>query len=254
MGDGEKRRWGDAPHTVAGKLVSLPVSLFPPLPICFSPLLRSIVFKEKSAGGLTWNFGVLLTKNAALVGHRIKTRDITGDNMQNKVTVRANLWGAMLVLAVLLGSVGPADAQGLLRLDLGGSWQLFREGSSDALPADVPGYVHLDLLAAKKIPDPFYRDNEKVVQWVGEANWIYRRSFEVPAVDSGGPLTRCANVDGTQWYLFAGDCITSINGQQITSVEEFIPAIRSLPGNVSFTCVSKGGSNYSFSTKLNPLH
>ena len=117
--------------------------------------------------------------------------------MQNKVTVRANLWGAMLVLAVLLGSVGPADAQGLLRLDLGGSWQLFREGSSDALPADVPGYVHLDLLAAKKIPDPFYRDNEKVVQWVGEANWIYRRSFEVPAdvLAREHVLLRCEGLD-----------------------------------------------------------
>ncbi len=28
------------------------------------------------------------------------------------------------------------------------------------LPATVPGDVHLDLLANKKIDDPFYRDNE----------------------------------------------------------------------------------------------
>ena len=62
---------------------------------------------------------------------------------------------------------------------MGGPWQVNREGTSETIPAIVPGCIHTDLLAAKKIPDPFYRDNEKVVQWVGEANWIYRRSFDV---------------------------------------------------------------------------
>ena len=62
---------------------------------------------------------------------------------------------------------------------MGGPWQVNREGTSETIPAIVPGCIHTDLLAAKKIPDPFYRDNEKVVQWVGESNWIYRRSFDV---------------------------------------------------------------------------
>jgi len=34
----------------------------------------------------------------------------------------------------------------------------------------VPGCIHTDLLAAGKIADPFYRDNEKDVQWVGETD------------------------------------------------------------------------------------
>jgi beta-mannosidase len=33
-------------------------------------------------------------------------------------------------------------------------------------PATVPGDVHLDLLANKLIPDPFYRDNEAKLQWI----------------------------------------------------------------------------------------
>ncbi len=47
------------------------------------------------------------------------------------------------------------------------------------LPATVPGDVHLDLLANKKIPDPFFRDNEAKLQWIEKESWEYRLSFEV---------------------------------------------------------------------------
>ncbi|MGH7600418.1 MAG: glycoside hydrolase family 2 protein, partial [bacterium] len=53
-------------------------------------------------------------------------------------------------------------------------------GKDEWLPATVPGTVHTDLLAAGKIPDPFYRDNEKQVQWVAEVGWRYQRKFEAP--------------------------------------------------------------------------
>jgi beta-mannosidase len=43
----------------------------------------------------------------------------------------------------------------------------------------VPGCVHTDLLAAGLIPDPFVGDNERRVQWVGERDWEYRRTFTV---------------------------------------------------------------------------
>ncbi len=64
-------------------------------------------------------------------------------------------------------------------ITLNGRWQLRQAGlaKSDWLPAAVPGCVHTDLMAAQAIPDPFYRDNEKEVMWVGEAEWLYRRSF-----------------------------------------------------------------------------
>ncbi len=47
------------------------------------------------------------------------------------------------------------------------------------LPATVPGDVHLDLLANKKIPDPFFRDNEAKLQWIENESWEYRLSFDV---------------------------------------------------------------------------
>ena len=45
------------------------------------------------------------------------------------------------------------------------------------MPATVPGDVHLDLLANKQIPDPFYRDNESRLQWIEKESWEYRLEF-----------------------------------------------------------------------------
>jgi beta-galactosidase/beta-glucuronidase len=44
--------------------------------------------------------------------------------------------------------------------DLGGAWTLKQAGKRENTGATVPGSVHTDLLAAGKIPDPYYRDNE----------------------------------------------------------------------------------------------
>lgn len=48
--------------------------------------------------------------------------------------------------------------------------------------ASVPGEVHVNLLAHKLIPDPFYRDNESKVQWVSASEWEYRKTITADAV------------------------------------------------------------------------
>ena len=97
-------------------------------------------------------------------------------------------------------------------------WQ-FRQvkASQDAetgwMPATVPGDVHLDLLANKKIPDPFYRDNESKLQWIQDESWEYRLSFDVaPSVMSR------ANVD----LVFDGlDAVAQVylNDAQVLSAD-----------------------------------
>ncbi len=47
--------------------------------------------------------------------------------------------------------------------------------------AEVPGLVQMDLLRNKLIPDPFYRDNEKSLQWIGLTDWEYQTEFDVDA-------------------------------------------------------------------------
>ncbi len=47
------------------------------------------------------------------------------------------------------------------------------------LPAQVPGHVHLDLMRAGVIPDPFQRLHERDVAWVTESDWEYETVFTV---------------------------------------------------------------------------
>src|SRR5512136_303322 len=62
---------------------------------------------------------------------------------------------------------------------LNGLWQFRQSGTDEWLPANVPGGVHTDLLAAGRIPDPFKSDNELLVQGVADADWTYRGTFQV---------------------------------------------------------------------------
>ena len=73
----------------------------------------------------------------------------------------------VLVLSVFL--IGDAAAQTVApktEISLNSGWKFREAGKSEWLPATVPGCVHTDLLANKKIDDPFYRDNERQQQWM----------------------------------------------------------------------------------------
>jgi beta-mannosidase len=54
-------------------------------------------------------------------------------------------------------------------------WSLDHDGRP--LPAQVPGCVHTDLLAAGVIPDPYLGLNEHEVAWVGRRAWTYTREL-----------------------------------------------------------------------------
>src|SRR5262245_10596256 len=58
-------------------------------------------------------------------------------------------------------------------------WTFREVGKPTWHPATVPGCVHTDLLANKLIDDPFWRDNEKRLQWIGKTDWEYTTTFDV---------------------------------------------------------------------------
>ncbi len=64
-------------------------------------------------------------------------------------------------------------------LSLDGRWTVRRGGAALSWPARVPGDVLADLLKVGAIPDPFDRENERALQWIGESDWIFERSFRV---------------------------------------------------------------------------
>ena len=107
---------------------------------------------------------------------------------------RGVVCGFFLAVVVIMGSVAGFGQSANTALNLDRGWQ-FRQtdgGTSNAdwMAATVPGDVHLDLLANKRIPDPFYRDDESKLQWIEQASWEYQDTFDVPA----GLLGK-ANVD-----------------------------------------------------------
>ncbi|WP_129843269.1 glycoside hydrolase family 2 protein [Streptomyces sp. RFCAC02] len=52
-----------------------------------------------------------------------------------------------------------------------------RDAVTTTVPAEVPGCVHTDLLAAGLIPDPFDGDNETALAWIGRHTWEYRTTL-----------------------------------------------------------------------------
>ena len=68
----------------------------------------------------------------------------------------------------------------MLIFPLSGAWTLDIPGTEyRAIPARVPGSVYHDLLAANRIPDPFYRDNENGALRLMENSFVYSRSFDI---------------------------------------------------------------------------
>ncbi len=76
---------------------------------------------------------------------------------------------------------GTIETAAVLRSEISNNW-MFREASTEQFhPARVPGCVHTDLMRNGLIPDPFFGTNEQELQWIGEKDWIYQTTFDLPA-------------------------------------------------------------------------
>ena len=58
-------------------------------------------------------------------------------------------------------------------------WQFKKLNDHYWLPAKVPGTVHTDLIANGIIEDPYYRLNEKKIQWIDKNDWLYQTTFNL---------------------------------------------------------------------------
>jgi beta-mannosidase len=100
------------------------------------------------------------------------------------------------------------------KLTLGSGWSLSCNDTvaeKHRLPlsisAAIPGCVHLDLMAARLIPDPYLDVNEITSDWIGRTEWTYRCQFDTEP-DAGN----------VQELVFEGlDTVATIllNGEEI---------------------------------------
>ena len=63
--------------------------------------------------------------------------------------------------------------------ELKSEWKFKQIDSVKWYGAIVPGCVHTDLLKNKLIPDPYYRTNEKDLQWIDKKKWVYKSIFSL---------------------------------------------------------------------------
>jgi beta-mannosidase len=63
---------------------------------------------------------------------------------------------------------------------------------SGTYPAEVPGCVHTDLMAAGVIPDPYLDGNEAVLRWMHEIDWRYATALDpcTVALEKPGTVER----------------------------------------------------------------
>ena len=102
---------------------------------------------------------------------------------------------SIFVFSLLAGL--PLQAANLQSQSLTSGWQFRATGSTEFIPvadksnvaqwhpAQVPGVVQTDLLHNSLIPDPFDRDNEFRLQWIGLTDWEYQTVFQADAATLG---------------------------------------------------------------------
>lgn len=87
----------------------------------------------------------------------------------------------ILKLLILIAAIGCVEADCFAETAsraLHEGWR-FRQGRSDIwYPATVPGTVHTDLMDNEIIEDPFFRLNERGVQWVDKEDWMYETTIK----------------------------------------------------------------------------
>ncbi|KAF8529175.1 glycoside hydrolase family 2 protein [Hysterangium stoloniferum] len=84
--------------------------------------------------------------------------------------------------------------------------------------SQVPTSVHVELINAGKIPNPFIGQNEWDVQWIGESDWAFRSTFILTAGDLIDPNADLV-FEGLDTYA-----VVQLNGHKILDASNmFVP-------------------------------
>ena len=87
-----------------------------------------------------------------------------------------------IIATCLLSIVALSAKSSVISKEINYGWQFKEARLNNWYNAKVPGVVHLDLISNKIIEDPFFRLNERAVQWVDKEDWVYET--ELKDVDS----------------------------------------------------------------------
>lgn len=89
-----------------------------------------------------------------------------------------NLKNIFLVVTLIFISYNSLFASPI-QIELNKEWKFKQGRLNNWYPATVPGVVHTDLIDNKIIEDPFFRLNERGLQWIDKEDWIYETTFDL---------------------------------------------------------------------------
>lgn len=106
----------------------------------------------------------------------------------------------MLSIA-MLATTAALEAQPVVQ-EINKGWRFHEARLSTWHDAEVPGLVHTDLMRNDIIGDPFFRLNERGVQWVDKEDWEYVTTFT--------PTDELMKQDNIQIHCFGLDTYADV--------------------------------------------
>ncbi len=99
-------------------------------------------------------------------------------------------------------------------ISLNGAWKMRENGTGEWIPAVVPGSVFCDLLAANKLEDPYFRDNDIIAREFASRDYEYVRTFAVTEelLANEKVLLKCYGLD-TLATIY-------VNGQKVAETDD----------------------------------
>lgn len=83
------------------------------------------------------------------------------------------------VALATLATTTPVLADGVAKQNIDKGWTFKQVRGNNWYPATVPGVVQTDLMDNKIIEDPFFRLNERNIQWIDKEDWEYKTTLNV---------------------------------------------------------------------------
>lgn len=91
-------------------------------------------------------------------------------------------------------------------------WHLSTVGDTTQYAVRIPSVVQADLIKFGKLPNPYYRSNEPMVQWVSDLDWIYSTEFDLDESSfQASHIRHILECEGLDTYADV-----YVNGQHIT--------------------------------------
>ena len=113
-----------------------------------------------------------------------------------------------LFASALLGIAAAAWADSPIVRELKDGWRFKQVRLTNWYNATVPGTVHTDLLDNRIIEDPFYRLNERGLQWIDKEDWVYETGFTLDAdMASRSNIELCLNGLDTYADVYLNDSL-----------------------------------------------